>query len=377
MKKIYYICFALVFGFASCEKEAYLNDGGLHSPQVDKNTYDYLASHPHKMFDTLLLIVDHFNLKNEINNAKTFWAPTDYSIKRYFQLKESQAKAVNENITYTFDEFLSEINVDSVRSYIYTGGTYDLSTARTAYQTITNVSNVEPFAYHKVKQPQGQWSYQDYYHLYYVKVRGENDNVNEDGTVMVDRNDIADLRILCQTTGIRTSSGTTINVLDNRHVFLADFNVVKNDGPTIEDLENGIRFTFDLKLKAANDYSHVKAPAMLAYVAETFSLPLAELPGLIGSSIIFYAIEPNGSLNNTYTANAPGHWFDGAGNVVTWGGTAMMFSEYKAGAQGFEIGQYPGRLAIGDVKTLKQVFVYTNRNNVKMRAEYVFNVTIN
>jgi hypothetical protein len=377
MKKIYYICMALVFGFASCKKEAYLTDGGLHSPQVDKSTYDYLAAHPHKMFDTLLLIVDHFNLKNEINSAKTFWAPSDYSIKRFYQLKEQEAKLENENITYTFDEFLSDLNVDSIRSYIYNGGNYDLNSAKSSYEIISNVSNVEAFAYHKVKQAQGQWSYQDYFHLFYVKVRGEADQINEDGTVMVDRNDIADLRIKCQTSGIRTSTGTTINVLENTHVFLADFNVVLNSGPVIEDLENGIRFTYDLKLKAAADYSHVKVDVPMGWMADVFSLPAAEIPGMIGNSIIFYAIEPNGSLNNNYTAAAPGHWFDTNGNVVAWGGTAMMFSEFKAGTLQFEIGQYPSRLARGDVKTLKQAFVYTNRNNVKMRAEFIFNVTIN
>lgn len=378
MKKVYYICIALVMGMASCKKDAYLTDGGLHNPQVDKSTYDYLAAHPHKMFDTLLLIVDHFNLKNEINNAKTFWAPTDYSIKRYFQMKEAEAKSENENITYTFDEFLADINVDSLRAYIYNDGTHDLNTAKTSYTYINNVSGVESYAFHKIKQPQGQWSYQDYYHLYYVKIRGEADNINEDGTAIVDRNDIGDLRILCQTAGIRTSTGTTINVLHNTHVFLADFNVVLNDGPVIDDIENGIRFTYDLKLKAdANAYTFVRVDAPMAYIGETFSLPTEEISGLIGSSIIFYAIEPNGGLNNNYTANAPGHWFDTNGNVVAWGGSAMMFSEFKGGSNHFEIGQYPGRLAKGDVKTLKQAFVYTNRNNVKMRAEFIFNVTIN
>lgn len=377
MKKLYILCIALVVGFASCKKDAYLTDGGLHNPQVDKSTYDYLAAHPHKMFDTLLLIIDHFGLKNEINNAKTFWAPTDYSIKRYYELREALAKAENENITYTFDDFLSEIQVDSLRSYIYSEGTYNLSNAKMTYTNISNVSGVEQFAYHKQKLPQGQWNYQDTYNLYYVKIRGEADKINDDGTILVDRNDIADMRILCQTAGIISSTGTTINVLTNRHVFLSDFTNATNDGPVIEDIDNGIRFTYELKIKAANDYSGVKVDAPMGWVADAFSLPVAEIPSMIGNSILFFAIEPNGNLSNNYTAVAPGHWFDTNGSVVAWGGSAMLFSEWKTNNLQFEIGQYPGRLAIGDKKTIKQVFVYTNRNNQKLYAEFVFNLTVN
>ncbi|GGG76242.1 hypothetical protein GCM10007415_04990 [Parapedobacter pyrenivorans] len=377
MKAIYITLLAVLIGFSACKKAAYLTDDGLHTAEVSQNTYDYLASHPNHMFDTLLMVIDHFGLKDEVNNAKTFWVPSDYSIARYYQLKRGLVLEENENATYEFADFLEDINVDSVRAYLYTDGQHSLNTAKTDYTTMDNGTEINGFAYNKQLVPQGAWSYQDVYYLYYIKVRGEPDATAPDGSVRVDRNDLADTRVLCQTTGIKTASGTILNVLENRHTFIADFNPTADSGPFIEDLEDGgIRFTYSVKFKPASAYVGASVVASSAWIADAFGVEADEIPGLLGSSIVFYAIEPDGTLNGTSTANAPGHWFGANGNVVAWGADARLFSEYAATSFTFTIGQFPDRSAVGDTYTIKQAMVYTNRSNEQIRAEFVFNVTI-
>ncbi|SMG09217.1 DUF4859 domain-containing protein [Sphingobacterium psychroaquaticum] len=378
MKRIYIAIVAiLVASFSACKKDAYLTDDGLHQAEVNMSTYDYLASHPKHMFDTLLQVIDHFGLKDEINNAKTFWVPSDYSISRAFKMKKALFLEDDENGTYTFADFLTATSVDSVRAYFYGDGQHSLTSANTTYTTMNNNTPVTGFAFNKQKQPQGQWSYQDVYYLYYIKVRGEPDQTAPDGSVRVDRNDQADVRVLCQTTGIKTASGTVLNVLSNQHVFISDFNETGDNGPFIEDLPNGIRFTYSVAFKAASAYTGGSVVASSAWIADAFGLEADDIPGLMGSSIVFYAIEPGDILNGNSTANAPGHWFDANGNVVTWGTTARLFSEYNASTFTFNIGQYPDRSAMGDTYTIKQALVYTNRSNEKIRAEFVFNIKIN
>ncbi len=377
MKAIYMFGIGMLLAASGCQKASYLTDDGVHQAEVSKSTYEYLASHPHRMFDSLLMIIDHLGLREEINNAKTFWAPSDYSVSRYFKVKRDSVRNIDENANYAFADFMQELEPDLIRMYINTDGSHWLGTAKNAYTFIENTAQVEGFAYQRVLQPRGQWTYQDIYLLFMVKVRGEPDQVGPDGNVRVDRNDVPDARILCQTSGIKTASGTTLNVLNNTHNFILDFIAVTETGPLIEDLPNGIRFTYDVAFNAASAYSGTSVVAQTGWIAETFKLQVEELTSLLGSSIVFYAIEPDGSLSSNYTAVAPGHWFDGTGRVVAWGNDARLYSEYNGSTFTFTIGQFPDRLASGDKYRLRQAMVYTNRNAQQIRAEFVFNITIN
>ena len=67
-------CWCLL-AFASCKKNGYLTDTGIHDPVTPLSNYDYLAQNQFKQFDTLLQIVDRFpGLKDQMNKAGTFGA---------------------------------------------------------------------------------------------------------------------------------------------------------------------------------------------------------------------------------------------------------------------------------------------------------------
>lgn len=202
-----------------CKKSEYLTDGGVHDPITSLSNYDYLQQNNWQLFDTLLLIVDHYQLKDEINKAPTFFAPTDFSIARYLKLKLDSVQLIDENLTYTLNDMYKDLSADSVRQYLL-GEKVELSNTPTAITPHITKAKTS-CAVQKFLQTDGgyyQWGSSPVYSLYYIKVRGTLDDPNNP-PLPNDPN--VDSRVLCQTTGIGTSSGSTVlHVLANTHVFV-------------------------------------------------------------------------------------------------------------------------------------------------------------
>lgn len=379
MKTLYRFALLLAFGLTvvGCKKAAYLTDDGLHTAEVNLSTYDYLAAHPNGMFDTLLMVIDHFKLKEEMNKAKTFWAPSDYSVNRYYKQKADSVKYVDENAQYSFEQFLDDIPIDSVRAYMYNDAAYNLETATTAYKTINNAANLSGFVYHMQRQPKSAWSSQPVYYLYYVKVRGEADQISPDGIVTVKEEDQADMRVYCQTTGIKTASGTLLNVLANTHTFIGDFVPRIITGPKIVEAGSTLTFTYDLSIKYdATGYTGTTVDLLLPRLARFYGLESGAISGLVGRDITYYAVQPDGNLNANSTANAPGHWFDAKGQTCSWGTDARIVSELASSTMTFSILQYPGQTSVGSTYTVRQSLVYKSKTKGDLNAVFVFNIKI-
>jgi len=379
MKTLYRFALLLAFGLTvvGCKKAAYLTDDGLHTAEVNLSTYDYLAAHPNGMFDTLLMVIDHFKLKEEMNKAKTFWAPSDYSVNRYYKQKADSVKYVDENAQYSFEQFLDDIPIDSVRAYMYNDAAYNLETATTAYKTINNAANLSGFVYHMQRQPKAAWSSQPVYYLYYVKVRGEADQISPDGIVTVKEEDQADMRVYCQTTGIKTASGTLLNVLANTHTFIGDFVPRIITGPKIVEAGSTLTFTYDLSIKYdATGYTGTTVDLLLPRLARFYGLESGAISGLVGRDITYYAVQPDGNLNANSTANAPGHWFDAKGQTCSWGTDARIVSELASSTMTFSILQYPGQTSVGSTYTVRQSLVYKSKTKGDLNAVFVFNIKI-
>lgn len=201
IKGIAYIFLAVLLLATSCKKDDYLTDGGLSVAETPLTTYDYLAAHQAKLFDTLLLVVDHYGLKDEINNAGTFFAPTDYSIKSYLVSKRTE-----ENPTYGLADLYDHLTADSVRMYLF-NDKITMSSLTTTATTYLSKANTEA-SLSKVLQTDAQyyvWSSEPVYFMYYGKKYGS-----------------VTTNVLCQTTGILTQSGngTVLHVLANTHRFV-------------------------------------------------------------------------------------------------------------------------------------------------------------
>ncbi|WP_257666382.1 DUF4859 domain-containing protein [Parapedobacter tibetensis] len=144
-----------------------------------------------------------------------------------------------------------------------------------------------------------------------------------------------------------------------------------------DDEPQDVTFTYDVSFPfdAAN-YTGASVSVSQSQLATAFVLQPSQIAELLGSSIQFYAVESNGALNATATANGYGHWFDANGDVVNWGSEARVFSEYNESNFMFSIGQYPGQTTAGTTYIIKQALVYEYESGSTVQATFVFNVNI-
>ena len=212
------LCLITLAGGTGCKKAGYLSGGSLHVAVTPLNNIDYLKANSFKLFDTATLIMEKMDMVNEVNNAKTFFAFTDYAVVNMINLKLTARRLVNPLATYTLDSLIRDINVDSIRQYMFSQTIELASTAEIKATPYTSLGKTTMGALKQLQtvQPYINMTKAPTYLLYFVKVRGA---VDEPG-VAAPLNE-SDLTALCQTTGIKTSNGaTTLHVLTNSHTFV-------------------------------------------------------------------------------------------------------------------------------------------------------------
>lgn len=197
----------LIACLISCKKDDYLTDGGQAQEKSSLSTYDYLANHTYRYFDTVILIIDHFNLKDSVNKAGTFFAFTDFSVATLM---------TNLQVT-TLAELYTKVSSKLVTQYMFGDNSITLTNATMAAEQKVNWAG-DASALSAVKKIENTYGVYlsssapvySYYTLQYVKINGV-----LDGSPNIPPGDVTDISIPCQTTGIQTSSGTTLHVLAN------------------------------------------------------------------------------------------------------------------------------------------------------------------
>ncbi|GGB20596.1 hypothetical protein [Puia dinghuensis] len=183
----------------SCSKSNYLQDGGVANAKSNYTAYDYLSANQYHMFDTVLLIVDHFHLKDSVNLAGTFFAPTDYSVSAIMTALNYQS----------LDSLYAHITSRFITQFLFTD-TISLNNASTTAKIYPNWADTIAAV---KKTPATEYvaaSTITYYVLQYIKINGY-----LDGSPGAPANDPVDFVENCQTTGIITKTGSKLNVLSN------------------------------------------------------------------------------------------------------------------------------------------------------------------
>lgn len=205
MKSLYITCCICMLLACACKKDNYLTDGGVHNANTGLSTYDYLAQHSAHYFDTTILLIDHFGLRDSVNKAGTFFAFTDYAINLLMS-KEGYT---------SLEDLYNNTTSRIITQYLFTDS-ISLYNTTTNVQLETNwAGDVAPCG---VKKLEGSYAVYltnstaiyTYYSLQYVKINGV-----LDGSANAPEDDPTDLAITCQTSGIKTSTGTTLHVLVN------------------------------------------------------------------------------------------------------------------------------------------------------------------
>lgn len=197
----------LIFNLFGCKKTSYLVDGGLASAKTSYTTYDYLEHNQYKIFDTVLLLIDHFGLKDSVNKAGTFFAPTNYNVRH----------VMNTLGLDSLDQLYKVINSKCLTQFMFSDTSISLYSASTSTKEIKNWAGTV-CGYKKTAYTYSNLTTYTYYILQYVQINGA-----LDGSSDASSDDQTDAVLNCQTTGVKTSSGTTLHVLANSGSFKTSF----------------------------------------------------------------------------------------------------------------------------------------------------------
>ncbi|QES89122.1 DUF4859 domain-containing protein [Rhizosphaericola mali] len=351
---IFLFCISMIFAFTSCKKD-YLTDGGLASANTTYTTYEYLANNEYHYFDTLIQIIDHLGLKDSVNNAGTFFAPTDFAIN----------KLMSNNSITSLDRLYKKINSKFLTQYMFADSTITLDNVSTSAKMYTNWAD-STCAIKKLAQSYSVvTSSLTYYILEYVKINGV-----LDGSAGAPSNDATDLTLQCQTTGIKTASGTNLNVFANN----ASINLV---GDPVKDTTV---YNFNINVvQDDNDYTNNTLQLDSNAIAKLFDISTSQISSLLDAgsdSLKLYAIEPDGTFSDNYTADTPGFWFGSDGSVVNWGDDAVIYADYLIDSYQITVGQFPSQAVLGQTYVLKLALLYINSDGDKKTAYININVKL-
>lgn len=218
MKSIFYLI-AMLVGISACNSDDYLMDGGIADPHVNMSTYDFLKSR--SLFDTLVMAIDKAGLKEKVNEAKTFYAPTNYAFKKYV---DTQVAYMVDNLhlvdpKFTFDSIPVEIFRDSLQMYLFdrTITRDSLTKQGEIYTSLIGkqikLSNEPEKVYtDQLVDPVG--------YLYFTNKRGKKfdtyDEIKGENGMSKPNTAEADTRERIQTSGLISTTGI-IHVINNAH----------------------------------------------------------------------------------------------------------------------------------------------------------------
>ena len=210
MKKIIIFLLLVAALFTACSKNDYLVDGGIAKPNVNMTTYDFLKSNP--MFDSLVILIDRAGMKDKVNGAVTFMAPTDFSVKNYINAVLYDMQAIDPTATFTMNDIPAD-TLKMLASYLISGSvTRDkLTKEGTIFTTLDGSErkvSLEP-----------REEYKDYlsenpqYLFFYKKVGANWDNFEDTNLDDTEK----DISVQVRTSGIITTTGV-VHVLQGNHI---------------------------------------------------------------------------------------------------------------------------------------------------------------
>ncbi|MCK7556711.1 hypothetical protein MKQ70_17475 [Chitinophaga sedimenti] len=217
--KIWLLAACSIFLLAiACKKADYLTDDGVHSAKTPLTAYEYLKNHSWKSFDTLVMIIDHYNLQEEVNSVGTIFVPTNRSINLYMEMRRAAKQQIDENAKYTMDSLYKDITADSLRQYFF-ADKLPMSALTGEDPVGIKAKTGQQRAYRKVRQTGYTTTVTPVYFMFFINVRGTIDDPNNPPPA----NDPGyDVTVRCQTTGIETrdGAGPLLHVLNNQHRFV-------------------------------------------------------------------------------------------------------------------------------------------------------------
>lgn len=134
--------------------------------------------------------------------------------------------------------------------------------------------------------------------------------------------------------------------------------------------------TYHVEMLPMTDYTPTAVSLNSTALSQLLGLSEAQIKSAFGTSIKYYGVNTDGTLDSVSTANAPGHWFTKTGAITSYGASAFVYSELDMTNLVANIGQYPSRAVVGDAVSIKQALVYKKSASEIIQINLVFNITI-
>lgn len=214
-----YLCALGLLLMASCKKDNYKNDGGVHNPNVNMTTYDYLKAKP--QFSKMVYLIDKAGLKDVVNGNITLFAVTDYGVDDYVKVRRARRvkQTNNENLVYTIDSLPAAEMRDSLRIYMFNGkiNRDQMNRDGVLYDGLIGAWSGVKFMI-KLRRTNDYSQYLPYVdYVNFTKINGTRDEEEADPDNIPEA--MRDLSYDCQTSGIVTTTGV-IHVLSGNHVMM-------------------------------------------------------------------------------------------------------------------------------------------------------------
>ena len=89
-------------------------------------------------------------------------------------------------------------------------------------------------------------------------------------------------------------------------------------------------------------------------IEQALGITASQIATQLDNGVTFYGVNADGSLYSGSTANAPGHWFDASGNVVSYSDNAIVYSEFDAQTMKVNVDVQIKFLQVQNIRSVKR-----------------------
>lgn len=136
------------------------------------------------------------------------------------------------------------------------------------------------------------------------------------------------------------------------------------------------RVSLDYAVSQWENSVYATESVYLSGVENALGISASEIANELNSSVFYYAVESDGSLNANITATGnAGNWYDANGDVTEYSASPAVFSEVDLSTLTANVGHYPG-LAAGNVYTMRQSLIYVKSGAQVIQVTWTIRLSV-
>lgn len=136
------------------------------------------------------------------------------------------------------------------------------------------------------------------------------------------------------------------------------------------------RVSLNFAVSQVENSDYATESVYLSGVENALGISASDIANKLNSSVFYYAVEPDGSLNANITATGDaGNWYNASGSVTEYSASPAVFSEVELSTLTASVGHYPG-LSAGNVYTMRQALIYVKSSSQVIQVTWTIQLSI-